>query len=40
MATCIRLGFDHPRTGHYLEVESQYPTDLQHALDAMREGIL
>ncbi|QJC22672.1 RluA family pseudouridine synthase [Arcanobacterium buesumense] len=36
----VRLGFDHPRTGHYLEVESQYPTDLQHALDAMREGIL
>lgn len=36
----VRLGFDHPRTGHYIEVESAYPADLQHALDTMRDGIL
>lgn len=36
----VRLGFDHPRTGQYIEVESPYPADLQNALDAMREGVL
>ncbi|WP_455952260.1 RluA family pseudouridine synthase [Arcanobacterium haemolyticum] len=36
----VRLGFDHPRTGHYIEAESAYPADLQHALDTMRDGIL
>lgn len=36
----VRLGFDHPRTGDYLEVESRYPADLAHALEAMREGVL
>ncbi|QRV03016.1 RluA family pseudouridine synthase [Arcanobacterium phocisimile] len=36
----VRLGFDHPRTGHYLEVESHYPQDLQKSLDMMRAGLL
>ncbi|WP_432418625.1 RluA family pseudouridine synthase [Corynebacterium breve] len=31
-----RLGFEHPRTGVWMEVESPYPADLQHALDVMR----
>jgi 23S rRNA pseudouridine1911/1915/1917 synthase len=30
------LGFDHPASGAWLEVESPYPTDLQHALDLLR----
>ena len=33
-----KLGFAHPRTGDYLEVESPYPPDLQHALDALRQA--
>ncbi|GAA1178947.1 RluA family pseudouridine synthase [Corynebacterium glaucum] len=33
-----KLGFTHPRTGDYVEVESPYPADLQHALDAMRQS--
>lgn len=33
-----RLGFTHPRTGEYMEVESQYPADLRAALDAVRRG--
>lgn len=36
----VRLGFDHPRTGQYVEVESQYPKDLQDSLNALREGML
>lgn len=32
----VRLGFDHPRTGEYVEFESPYPDDLQHALDVVR----
>ncbi|WP_216378961.1 RluA family pseudouridine synthase [Arcanobacterium phocae] len=36
----VRLGFDHPRTGHYVEVESRYPADLQSALNQMRNGTL
>ena len=31
-----RLGFTHPRTGEYMEVESPYPDDLQHALEVLR----
>jgi 23S rRNA pseudouridine1911/1915/1917 synthase len=30
-----RLGFDHPRDGHRVEVESAPPPDLQHALDVL-----
>lgn len=36
----VRLGFAHPRTGEYVEFESEYPDDLRSALDAMREGAL
>ncbi|WP_026157014.1 RluA family pseudouridine synthase [Corynebacterium capitovis] len=31
-----RLGFNHPRTGAWLEVESPYPADLRHALEVLR----
>lgn len=31
-----KLGFIHPGTGHYMEVESPFPADLQGALDAIR----
>ena len=30
------LGFDHPADGHRVEVTSEYPDDLQHALDVLR----
>ncbi|TYL46189.1 RluA family pseudouridine synthase [Nocardioides sp. BGMRC 2183] len=33
----VRLGFEHPDTGSYVEYESAYPADLQHALDVVRE---
>jgi 23S rRNA pseudouridine1911/1915/1917 synthase len=33
----VRLGFEHPETGDYVEYESEYPTDLQHALDVIRD---
>ncbi|PWN03589.1 RNA pseudouridine synthase [Nocardioides silvaticus] len=32
----VRLGFEHPGTGDYVEYESEYPDDLQHALDVIR----
>jgi 23S rRNA pseudouridine1911/1915/1917 synthase len=32
----VRLGFNHPRTGDFVEFESPYPDDLQHALDLIR----
>jgi 23S rRNA pseudouridine1911/1915/1917 synthase len=31
----FRLGFDHPRDSHLVEVESPFPADLQHALDVL-----
>lgn len=31
-----RLGFTHPGTGEWVEFESPYPADLQHALDMLR----
>jgi 23S rRNA pseudouridine1911/1915/1917 synthase len=31
-----RLGFTHPGTGEWVEFESPYPRDLQHALDVLR----
>ncbi len=34
----VRLGFEHPDTGEYVEYESSYPDDLQHALDVIRES--
>lgn len=35
-----RLGFPHPVTGEWVQVESPYPQDLEHALEIMREGDL
>ncbi|MBD5788083.1 RluA family pseudouridine synthase [Cellulosimicrobium terreum] len=32
----MRLGFEHPGTGRWLELESQYPADLAHALEVLR----
>lgn len=34
-----RLGFTHPGSGDWVEYESNYPADLQHALDVLREGL-
>ena len=34
----MRLGFRHPSTGEWVEFSSQYPADLQHALDVLRES--
>jgi 23S rRNA pseudouridine1911/1915/1917 synthase len=34
----MRLGFRHPTTGEFVEFESTYPADLQHALDVLRES--
>ena len=34
----VRLGFEHPETGEYVEFASPYPDDLQHALDVIREA--
>ncbi|CAN5359079.1 RluA family pseudouridine synthase [soil metagenome] len=31
-----RLGFEHPATREYVEFESEYPADLQHALEVLR----
>jgi 23S rRNA pseudouridine1911/1915/1917 synthase len=33
----MRLGFRHPGTGERVDFETEYPADLQHALDVMRE---
>lgn len=33
----VRLGFEHPETGGYVEYESTYPDDLARALDVVRE---
>ncbi len=33
----VRLGFEHPDSGDYVEFESDYPDDLQHALDVVRD---
>ena len=32
----VRLGFEHPATGEYVEYESPYPADLARALEAIR----
>lgn len=31
----IRLGFEHPTTGHRMELEAPYPDDLRHALEIL-----
>ncbi len=33
----VRLGFEHPDSGEHVEYESDYPDDLQHALDLIRD---
>ena len=33
----VRLGFEHPDSDEYVEFESDYPPDLQHALDVIRD---
>ena len=33
----VRLGFEHPESGEQVEYESDYPSDLQRALDVIRE---
>jgi 23S rRNA pseudouridine1911/1915/1917 synthase len=33
-----KLGFEHPDSGEYVEYESTYPEDLQHALDVIRDS--
>ncbi|HEX6249156.1 MAG TPA: RluA family pseudouridine synthase [Nocardioidaceae bacterium] len=35
----VRLGFEHPDTGEYVEYTSPYPADLQHALDLIRDEV-
>ena len=35
----VRLGFEHPDSGEYVEYESDYPADLQHALDTLRDAV-
>jgi 23S rRNA pseudouridine1911/1915/1917 synthase len=35
----VRLGFEHPDTAAYVEYESDYPQDLQHALDVVRYAV-
>jgi 23S rRNA pseudouridine1911/1915/1917 synthase len=34
----VRLGFEHPRSGEYVEFASPYPDDLAHALEVVRDG--
>ncbi|MGN0065053.1 MAG: RluA family pseudouridine synthase [Nocardioides sp.] len=34
----VRLGFEHPDSGEYVSFESQYPDDLAHALDVIRDA--
>ena len=33
----MKLGFRHPATGERVEFETEYPADLQHALDVLRD---
>ncbi len=35
----VRLGFEHPESGEHVEYESDYPDDLQHALDTLRDAV-
>jgi 23S rRNA pseudouridine1911/1915/1917 synthase len=34
----VRLGFEHPDSGEYVEFESPYPDDLAHALEVIRDA--
>jgi 23S rRNA pseudouridine1911/1915/1917 synthase len=33
----VRLGFEHPDSGEYVEYTSAYPEDLERALDTLRD---
>jgi 23S rRNA pseudouridine1911/1915/1917 synthase len=35
----VRLGFEHPDSGTYVTYESEYPDDLQRALEIVREAV-
>jgi 23S rRNA pseudouridine1911/1915/1917 synthase len=35
----VRLGFEHPESGEQVEYESDYPGDLQRALDTLRDAV-
>ena len=35
----VRLGFEHPATSEYVEYHSEYPADLQDALDLLRDAV-
>jgi 23S rRNA pseudouridine1911/1915/1917 synthase len=35
----VGLGFEHPESGEYVEYRSEYPDDLQHALDILRDAV-
>ena len=35
----VRLGFEHPESGEQVEYESDYPDDLQRALDTLRDAV-
>ncbi len=34
----VRLGFEHPDTGKYVEYSTEYPEDLAHALEVIRDA--
>ena len=34
----VKLGFEHPDSGKYVEYEASYPDDLAHALDVIRDA--
>ena len=34
----VKLGFEHPTSGEWVDFESSYPADLQHALDVIRDA--
>jgi 23S rRNA pseudouridine1911/1915/1917 synthase len=36
----VRLGFEHPDSGELVEYESEYPDDLQRALDLLRDAVV
>ena len=33
----VRLGFEHPETGEHVEYAADYPADLAHALEVIRD---
>jgi 23S rRNA pseudouridine1911/1915/1917 synthase len=35
----VKLGFDHPENGGFVEFTSAYPRDLEIALERLREGL-